>query len=59
MHFATVTGLCRYSELPRDGLGAPTGYTGMVWSAFRPSDDPQVICLRDGVLGRQHSTALW
>eukprot|EP00879_Flechtneria_rotunda_P023909 GHRR01025321.1.p1 GENE.GHRR01025321.1~~GHRR01025321.1.p1 ORF type:complete len:482 (+),score=117.16 GHRR01025321.1:312-1757(+) len=31
----------RYSELPRDGLGPPCGYTGMVWSAFRASDDPQ------------------
>lgn len=25
--------------LPRDGRGAPTAYTGMVWSGFRPSDD--------------------
>ena len=31
----------RYSELAREGLGPPTAYTGMVWSAFRPSDDPQ------------------
>jgi meiotically up-regulated gene 157 (Mug157) protein len=31
----------RYSELPREGLGPPCGYTGMVWSAFRASDDPQ------------------
>lgn len=30
----------RYSELDRDGLGAKTGYTGMSWSGFRPSDDP-------------------
>ena len=30
----------RYSELERDGLGAKTGYTGMTWSGFRPSDDP-------------------
>ncbi len=29
----------RYSELPRDGLGPPTAYTGMIWSAYRPSDD--------------------
>lgn len=25
--------------LPRDGKGSEIGYTGMVWSAFRPSDD--------------------
>lgn len=30
----------RYSELERDGLGRETGYTGMTWSGFRPSDDP-------------------
>ena len=30
----------RYSELERDGLGRKTGYTGMTWSGFRPSDDP-------------------
>jgi uncharacterized protein len=33
----------RYSELPRDGIGAKTGYTGMTWSGFRPSDDPNVF----------------
>lgn len=25
--------------LPNEGLGNPTGYTGMTWSGFRPSDD--------------------
>lgn len=25
--------------LPCDGRGTPTGYTGMLWSGFRPSDD--------------------
>ncbi|MBR1496635.1 MAG: glycoside hydrolase family 125 protein [Oscillospiraceae bacterium] len=25
--------------LPRQGRGAPVGYTGMTWSGFRPSDD--------------------
>ncbi len=25
--------------LPGDGRGAPVGFTGMTWSAFRPSDD--------------------
>ena len=25
--------------LTREGKGSPTGYTGMVWSGFRPSDD--------------------
>ena len=25
--------------LTRDGKGEPTGYTGMTWSGFRPSDD--------------------
>lgn len=29
-------------ELPgNDGRGLPANYTGMVWGAFRPSDDPQ------------------
>ena len=28
-----------YDTLENDGKGAKTGYTGMVWSAFRPSDD--------------------
>lgn len=31
----------RYAELPRGGVGAAAGYTGMVWGAFRPSDDAQ------------------
>eukprot|EP00958_Prasinococcus_capsulatus_P029148 scaffold7355_cov497-Prasinococcus_capsulatus_cf.AAC.1 len=26
-------------ELPRNGLGPPVGYTGMTWSAHRPSDN--------------------
>ncbi len=30
----------RYFELPNEGKGAPTGYTGMSWTGFRPSDDP-------------------
>jgi meiotically up-regulated gene 157 (Mug157) protein len=30
----------RYFELPRNGMGHPTAYTGMIWSGFRPSDDP-------------------
>ena len=25
--------------MPQDGKGNPTGYTGMTWSGFRPSDD--------------------
>jgi meiotically up-regulated gene 157 (Mug157) protein len=29
----------RYFELPRDGLGSKTQYTGMTWTGFRPSDD--------------------
>ena len=28
-----------YDTLENDGKGAKTGYTGMVWCAFRPSDD--------------------
>jgi hypothetical protein len=32
----------RYSELPREGLGPVTRYTGMIWGGYRPSDDPQV-----------------
>jgi uncharacterized protein len=36
---------CRsYAELTRDGLGGPCAYTGMVWSGFRASDDPQLYC---------------
>jgi meiotically up-regulated gene 157 (Mug157) protein len=23
----------------KDGKGSPVGYTGMIWSGFRPSDD--------------------
>mmetsp|Transcript_278 Transcript_278/g.851 ORF Transcript_278/g.851 Transcript_278/m.851 type:complete len:441 (-) Transcript_278:806-2128(-) len=30
-----------HAGLPRGGKGSPTAYTGMVWSAFRPSDDIQ------------------
>jgi meiotically up-regulated gene 157 (Mug157) protein len=29
----------RNSNLPDGGKGSPVGYTGMVWSGFRPSDD--------------------
>ncbi len=32
----------RFAELPRDGKGAPSSYTGMTWSGFRPSDDANV-----------------
>jgi meiotically up-regulated gene 157 (Mug157) protein len=28
-----------HDSLSRDGRGAPTAYTGMIYSAFRPSDD--------------------
>ena len=28
-----------HKELPNDGKGRPTGYTGMIWTGFRPSDD--------------------
>ncbi len=31
----------RYSELPRGGLGPRSAHTGMSWSGYRPSDDPQ------------------
>ncbi|MFC5704068.1 glycoside hydrolase family 125 protein [Cohnella faecalis] len=27
-------------SLPNGGLGMPVNYTGMIWSGFRPSDDP-------------------
>lgn len=29
----------RYTELPNRGQGTRVSYTGMTWSAFRPSDD--------------------
>ena len=29
----------RYTELPNNYSGTPVAYTGMIWSAFRPSDD--------------------
>ncbi len=28
-----------YKELASDGKGRPSGYTGMIWTGFRPSDD--------------------
>jgi uncharacterized protein len=28
-----------HKELPDDGRGNPVGYTGMIWTGFRPSDD--------------------
>lgn len=30
----------RHRQLPDDGAGSPVGYTGMIWTGFRPSDDP-------------------
>lgn len=30
-------------ELPGGPSGQPVGYTGMVWNAFRPSDDPHTF----------------
>lgn len=29
----------KYESLPNQGMGTPLAYTGMTWSAFRPSDD--------------------
>jgi meiotically up-regulated gene 157 (Mug157) protein len=29
----------RYFELAREGVGSKTGYTGLTWTGFRPSDD--------------------
>ncbi|HXW77682.1 MAG TPA: glycoside hydrolase family 125 protein [Candidatus Eremiobacteraceae bacterium] len=29
----------RHAQLPNDGAGNPVGYTGMIWTGFRPSDD--------------------
>lgn len=29
----------RHPRLPSDGAGNPVGYTGMIWTGFRPSDD--------------------
>ena len=28
-----------HTELPNGGKGRPSGYTGMIWTGFRPSDD--------------------
>jgi uncharacterized protein len=30
----------RHPQLANNGAGSPVKYTGMVWTAFRPSDDP-------------------
>jgi meiotically up-regulated gene 157 (Mug157) protein len=30
----------RHDQLANGGLGSPVKYTGMVWTGFRPSDDP-------------------
>lgn len=30
----------RHRSLPNGGAGSAVGYTGMVWTGFRPSDDP-------------------
>jgi uncharacterized protein len=30
----------RHPALPNGGAGSPVGYTGMVWTGFRASDDP-------------------
>jgi len=30
----------RHPGLANNGQGSPVGYTGLVWTAFRPSDDP-------------------
>ncbi|CAH1789981.1 unnamed protein product [Owenia fusiformis] len=33
----------RYPELPKEGKGTDTCYTGMTWGGFRPSDDKMVF----------------
>jgi meiotically up-regulated gene 157 (Mug157) protein len=33
----------RHRGLPRGGRGRPTHYTGMIWTGYRPSDDPAVF----------------
>ena len=30
----------RHPQLANNGNGSPVGYTGLVWTGFRPSDDP-------------------
>ena len=30
----------RHPQLANDGKGSPVGFTGLVWTGFRPSDDP-------------------
>ncbi|GBF08096.1 hypothetical protein DAERI_220039 [Deinococcus aerius] len=38
-HFWRPNPVLPTDNLPSGGLGNPVGHTGMVWSAFRPSDD--------------------
>lgn len=38
-YFIRIDDGCTADDFPNGGKGAPAAYTGMTWSAFRPSDD--------------------
>lgn len=40
-----------YPELSNNGHGPPVGYTGLIWTGFRPSDDKCTIIL--------HAVVVW
>ena len=42
-HHSNHSSPYRYAELSYGGKGEDVGYTGMVWGAFRPSDDKQAF----------------
>jgi meiotically up-regulated gene 157 (Mug157) protein len=47
-----------YVELARNGLGVPSSYTGMTWTAFRPCTYPYLMPLRTRHLARHRKSSL-